>query len=105
MFFILTIIVGWGILDIALSLIEIILGVEPGAIKQIIFFYIVIGYLVMSIYGIKSPFLQEKEPPFSAVKSIDLKTFFNDIYYAVWWPYYILNSRKNNTKNEENKED
>lgn len=44
----------------------------------------------MNIYQIKSPLLTSGKNPFESMKNIELKLFFKDLYYAAWWPYYIL---------------
>ena len=107
MFFLLTVILGWLILDFSIGEIEILFDLAPGTVKDFLIIYIVIGYIVMSFYNIKSPLLitkeGSKENPLFAFKNIELGLFFKDIYYAIWWPYYIIRNfeQEKDDKNNE----
>lgn len=95
MFFILTVFLGWAVLNFIITSIEIFFELPKGFLKQPFWTYTFIGYIVMIIYKVKSPFVtKEKESPFITIKKIDMKLFFKDIYYAIWWPYYIIEGFK-----------
>jgi hypothetical protein len=95
MFFILTVFLGWFLLNLALTLVETALQLPSGFLKEPFWMYTFIGYIVMIIYGIKSPFvITRTESPFTSIKKIEIKLFFKDIYYAIWWPYYIIKGLK-----------
>lgn len=98
MFYILTVIIGWMIINIFLNTIEAILGLGF-SLNYYFLIYIVIGYIVMSIKKIISPLYQVNEMektgnPFNAFKKIEVKLFLKDVYYASWWPYYLLRKRQ-----------
>ncbi len=91
MFFITTVFLGWTLLNLILTSIEFIIDLPTGFLKNPFWLYTIIGYIVMIIYGVKSPFVtKENESPYISVKKIDLKLFFKDVYYAIWWPYYVF---------------
>lgn len=94
MYFIFTILLGWMIISLLISIIETIFQLNPGYIKDPTMIYILIGYCVMAILGIKSPLTKNKGNPFTEYKTIEIKIFFQDIYYAIWWPCYILRKLK-----------
>jgi hypothetical protein len=98
MYFFFTVFIGWSLLSLCVGFIEIIFGFQPESLKNTILIYIVVGNIVMILYKIKSPFNQLGENPFIALKKIDLKLFFKDVYYAIWWPYYITNNINSSKK-------
>lgn len=91
MFFLITIFLGWFLINLALSGIEFLFNIPNGFLKDPFWYYSFIGYVVMIICGIKSPFITNStESPFTSVKRIEMKLFFKDVYYSMWWPYYIF---------------
>lgn len=94
----LTVVIGWMIINIFLNIISSILGLGF-SLTHYFLVYVVIGYMVMSVKKIVSPLYQGIEiektgNPFSAFKKIELVLFFKDIYYASWWPYYLLRKKQ-----------
>jgi len=95
MYFFLTLFLGWILLNFLITSLELVLQLPSDFLRSPIFAYIFIGYFVCILLHIKSPFIDEKnESPFVSMKKIDLKLFFKDIYYAIWWPYYIVRALK-----------
>jgi len=92
MYYISTILIGWVMLNFAINLLSALIGFS---LNNYILVYIIIGYVVMSIKKVPSP-LNNYEPlspdnsPMHKMKSIQLNLFFKEIYYTLWWPYYIL---------------
>ncbi|NCQ51631.1 hypothetical protein GW796_07000 [archaeon] len=90
MYFLATVFIGWNILNLFLAFIEYLFEMTPNSLSDVIFIYIFVGYLVMMIYKVKSPLVKNNENPFTSFKSLEFKLFFKDIYFALWWPYYII---------------
>ena len=100
-FLFITIGLGWTILGLGFDVLCAIIGsifnnyiVCGKNIKMLFFLYVAIGYLVMLNLKINTPMTK------AGFKKISLTLFFKDIYYAIWWPYYLLNA-----KNYQNKDD
>lgn len=96
MFYMATVILGWFIINFFLNLINSFLEID--SFNNYVFFYILIGYIIMSLKKIPSPLNNNKvttpeDTPFKNIKSIEINLFFKELYYAAWWPYYLL--RKN----------
>ncbi len=98
MYFFFTVFIGWSLLSLFIGFIEIIFGLNPESLINTILIYIVVGNVVMIIYKIKSPFNQLGENPFIAMKKIELTLFFKEVYYAIWWPYYITSNISSDKK-------
>ena len=99
MYFLGTIFLGWIILKTILHLFCLVFDLNVDSVYFIINWYVIIGYFVMYFYDIKSPLVLHSKTIMYDLKTISLKRFFHDIYYAVWWPYYIwTNLNKNNIK-------
>jgi uncharacterized metal-binding protein len=95
MYFLITIFLGWLLLNFIVTSIELIFQLPSGSIKDPVFMYVFIGYFVSMVLHIKSPFINEKkENPFTSLKKIEINLFFKDLYYAIWWPYYIVRELK-----------
>lgn len=95
MYFLLTIFIGWLLLNFLIITLEFIFQLPTGFIKEPVFLYVFIGYFVCMLLRIRSPFINEtNENPFKSLEKIDLNLFFKDIYYAIWWPYYIVRALK-----------
>ena len=93
MYYLGTILLGWLLINFFLNLITSFLGID--SINNYVFFYILFGYIVMSIKNIPSPMnnykvLTTEDSPFNHMKKIELKLFFKELYYALWWPYYLV---------------
>jgi hypothetical protein len=94
MYFIATIFIGWAILNTCIGMLEFLFQLEPGDIQEVVLIYIIIGYMVMFLYKIKSPLTpKDNQHPLFSMKKIELNLFFKDLYYAIWWPYYILTKK------------
>ena len=98
MFYMLTVMLGWMIINIVLNIIAFIFGLNF-SLTHYFLIYIIIGYIVMSVKQIISPLYQGSEikktgNPFDSFKKIELKLFFKDVYYASWWPYYLLRKKQ-----------
>jgi hypothetical protein len=96
MYYVSTIILGWIIVNFIVNLINSFLGIE--SLTSYFFFYVLIGYIIMSIKKIPSPMnngkvVTQEDSPYNNMKSIQLNLFFKEIYYTLWWPYYLI--RKN----------
>lgn len=96
MYYVATLVLGWFIINFLLNLINSFLGIE--SLNNYVFFYILIGYIIMSIKKIPSPLNNNKittpeDTPFNNMKSIELKLFFKELYCASWWPYYLLRKK------------
>lgn len=93
MYYIATIIIGWSILNFLINTFSSLLGIE--SLYYYFLTYVIIGYIVMGLKKIPSP-MQTKNPsesPVNNMKSLELKLFFKEVYYILWWPYYLI--RKN----------
>lgn len=90
--YVLTIIIGWLCLSLASDVIEMLLELTPGTIKNPFTYYVLIGYVVTLALNIPSPLNvgRTENSFFPHLGKINLKLFFLDIYYAVWWPYYLI---------------
>ncbi len=95
MFLVATIIVGWLIFNFLVRLISTILGFNADDMQTFLSVYLIIGFCIMNIYKIQSPLITSKNKPFETIKKIELKLFFKDLYFAAWWPYYIVRNLKN----------
>lgn len=106
--FYVTIILGWCSISLLINLIGSLIGIDVEILSQIKSYfsiYVAIGFAVMFILKIKTPLdsmLKELYIPEKKEKE-DLnkynyyycfKIFFMDIYYAMWWPYYIIKKIK-----------
>lgn len=95
LFLFITILLGWALIDISLSFVcaatagifDLYLFCGKG-FKLSFFLYVAVGYYVMARQGIKSP-LQK-----AGIRGTSLKLFFLDIYYSLWWPWYLFNPNK-----------
>ena len=93
MYYISTLILGWVIISFITNFIYSFLGIE--SLNNYFFFYVLIGYVVMSIKKIPSPMnngktITQEDSPFNNMKSIQLNLLFKEIYYTLWWPYYLI---------------
>lgn len=86
-FYISTIAIGWALVGNLIDAIIFFLGFDH-ELKSFMFAYIFIGYMVAMYCKIKMPLTQK---PVNEYKKIEFKLFFKDIYYALWWPYYLWN--------------
>lgn len=95
MYYLATLFVGWLSLNIMMNLLSSLIGFS---INNYILIYIIIGFIVMSIKKIPSP-LNGNEPvsyensPADKINRIEFKLFFKEIYYTLWWPYYLLQKK------------
>lgn len=95
MYFILTLFIGFTFLNIIISFFEIILDIQSVIFQGWFLTYLIIGYFIMFLLKISSPLNPKNNKNlFLTIKKIELKLFFTDIYYAIWWPYYLF--KKNN---------